>query len=108
MKKKKQSRTPLWFADEIPGYQGDTNAPGLRKRLRRKDLAESFGVSIRTIDRWWKVTGFLPAPHFLEKHAVVLGASLPAYLAANTAYAFWSKSHSHVNSAMQLDVERDT
>jgi hypothetical protein len=65
----KQSRTPFWFADQIPGYQGDTSAPGLRKRLRRKDLAESFGVNIRTIDHWWKVTKLLPKPHFLEKRS---------------------------------------
>jgi hypothetical protein len=63
-----RSRIPLWFEDQLPGYQGDTSAPGLRKRLRRKDIAERFGVNIRTVDFWWKTSGFLPAPHFLGKH----------------------------------------
>ena len=67
-KVQKPSKTPFWFEDQIAGYQGDTSAPGLRKRLRRKDIAEKFGVNIRTVDRWWKVTGFLPAPHYLESH----------------------------------------
>ena len=39
--------------------------PGVRKRVRRKDLAESFCVNIRTIDYWWRVTKFLPPPHYL-------------------------------------------
>jgi hypothetical protein len=65
---RKQSRTPFWFEDQIEGYQGDTSAPGLRKRLRRKQLAEKFGVHVRTIDHWWKVSKILPKPHFLKEH----------------------------------------
>jgi hypothetical protein len=62
----KRSRIPLWYADQIPGYRGDTTEAGVRKRLRRKDLANDFKVNVRTIDHWWKVTKFLPAPHYLE------------------------------------------
>jgi hypothetical protein len=62
-----RSKIPFWFADEIPGYVPDPEAkPGVRKRVRRKDLAESFNVNIRTVDYWWKVTKFLPPPHYLE------------------------------------------
>jgi hypothetical protein len=64
-----RSKIPLWFADQIPGYVADPGAKsGVRKRLRRKDLAENFQVSVRTIDYWWKVTKFLPAPHYLENN----------------------------------------
>ena len=62
-----RSKIPFWFADEIPGYVADPEVKsGVRKRVRRKDLAESFSVNIRTVDHWWKVTGFLPPPHYLE------------------------------------------
>jgi hypothetical protein len=53
----------------------------MRKRIRRRELAEQFGVNIRTIDAWWKgrpaqpakkgkkarpaKAGFLPPPHYL-------------------------------------------
>ena len=63
----KKGRCPLWFEDQLPGYRGDANASGLRKRLRRKDVAAAFSVGIRTVDYWWKVTKFLPPPHFLER-----------------------------------------
>jgi hypothetical protein len=66
-KRSKRSKIPLWFADQIPGYVPDPAAkPGVRRRVRRKDLAEGFKVNVRTIDYWWKVTKFLPAPHYLE------------------------------------------
>jgi hypothetical protein len=64
-RKRKRSRIPFWFADQIPGYHADPANP-VRKRLRRKDLAENFSVNIRTIDHWWKVTKFLPPPHYFE------------------------------------------
>jgi hypothetical protein len=64
-RKRKRSRIPFWFADQIPGYPADPANP-VRKRLRRKDLAENFRVNIRTIDHWWKVAKFLPPPHYVE------------------------------------------
>jgi hypothetical protein len=64
--RKKRSPIPFWYLDEIPGYVPDPAAkPGVRKRVRRKDLAESFCVNIRTIDHWWKVSKFLPPPHYM-------------------------------------------
>jgi len=64
-----RSKIPFWFADEIPGYVADPAAkPGVRKRVRRKDLAQAFGVCDRTVDYWWRVTKFLPPPHYLETH----------------------------------------
>ena len=45
----------------------------VRKRWRRKALAEHFDVSVRTIDAWWKgdpkkpdKVRVLPPPHYLE------------------------------------------
>jgi hypothetical protein len=62
-----RSPIPFWFEDEIPGYvAGPETKSGVRKRLRRKDLAEKFSVGPRTIDYWWRVSGILPAPHYLE------------------------------------------
>jgi hypothetical protein len=62
-----RSKIPFWYADEIPGYVPDPAVkPGVRKRVRRQDLAETFNVNIRTVDYWWKVTGYLPPPHYLE------------------------------------------
>ena len=62
-----RSRIPFWFLDELPGYVPDPDAkPGVRKRARRKDLAQAFKVCDRTIDHWWRVSRFLPAPHYLE------------------------------------------
>jgi len=61
------SKIPFWFADELPGYITDPDAkPGVRKRLRRKDLAETFRVNIRTVDEWWRVRKLLPPPHYLS------------------------------------------
>jgi hypothetical protein len=37
----------------------------LRKRWRRKSLAQHFDVKIRTIDGWVR-RGVLPKPHYLE------------------------------------------
>jgi hypothetical protein len=37
----------------------------LRKRIRRRGLAEHFKVNIRTIDDWAK-RGVIPPPHYLE------------------------------------------
>jgi hypothetical protein len=62
-----RSKIPLWYLDQIPGHApSPADTQGLRKRVRRRDLAEAFGVNVRTIDYWWKVTKFLPAPHYLE------------------------------------------
>ncbi|MFY9770238.1 MAG: hypothetical protein WAK04_08395 [Xanthobacteraceae bacterium] len=36
----------------------------LRKRIRRRSLAEHFDVNIRTIDDWAK-RGVIPPPHYL-------------------------------------------
>ena len=45
----------------------------VRKRWRRKALAEHFDVNVRTIDSWWKgdpkkpdKVRVLPPPHYLE------------------------------------------
>ena len=66
MQTRKRSLIPFWFADQIPGYMADPDAkPGVRKRVRRKDLAESFNVSIRTVDYWWRVSKVLPPPHYM-------------------------------------------
>jgi hypothetical protein len=66
-KRSKRSKIPFWFADEIPGYVADPDAKqGVRQRVRRGDLAKGFKVGVRTVDYWWKVTKFLPAPHYLE------------------------------------------
>jgi hypothetical protein len=66
-----RSKIPFWFEDELPGYVADPDKPKprLRKRVRRKDIAESFNVNIRTVDYWWRVFGVLPAPHYLENNA---------------------------------------
>jgi hypothetical protein len=61
-------RSPFWYEDEIPGYQSDGTEPGVRKRIRRKGLAEKFKVHVCTIDSWWKVRKVLPPPHYLETH----------------------------------------
>jgi hypothetical protein len=36
-----------------------------RRRIRRRGLANHFGVDIRTVDAWAK-RGVIPAPHYLE------------------------------------------
>jgi len=45
----------------------------MRKRIRRQQLAKQFGVSVRTIDEWWKGRPdnpkrprALPPPHYLS------------------------------------------
>jgi len=43
----------------------------MRKRIRRRELAEQFSVNIRTIDAWAK-TGALPKPHYLPGSRVPL------------------------------------
>jgi hypothetical protein len=43
----------------------------MRKRIRRRELAEQFSVNIRTIDAWAK-TGALPKPHKLPGSRVPL------------------------------------
>jgi hypothetical protein len=62
---RKRSPIPFWYADEIPGYQGDGPKQDVRKRLRRKDLAENFRVHVRTIDGWVKKR-IIAAPHYLK------------------------------------------
>jgi hypothetical protein len=36
-----------------------------RRRIRRRGIANHFGVDIRTVDGWAK-RGVIPAPHYLE------------------------------------------
>ena len=36
-----------------------------RRRIRRRGLANHFGVDIRTVDAWAK-RGVIPGPHYLE------------------------------------------
>jgi hypothetical protein len=43
----------------------------MRRRIRRRELAEQFSVNIRTIDAWAK-TGALPKPHYLPGSRVPL------------------------------------
>jgi hypothetical protein len=42
-----------------------------RKRIRRAELAELFGVHIRTIDYWAK-HGIIPPPHYLAGSVIPL------------------------------------
>lgn len=37
----------------------------MRKRIRRRDLADAFKVNIRTVDDWAK-RGVISPPHYLE------------------------------------------
>lgn len=41
----------------------------MRKRVRRRGLAEIFQVNIRTIDSWVR-RGVIPRPHYLKGSAV--------------------------------------
>jgi hypothetical protein len=64
-----RSKIPFWFADQIPGYVPDPESTcRIRERVRRQELAKRFKVNERTIDYWWRVTGFLPPPHYLGDH----------------------------------------
>ncbi len=49
----------------------------MRKRIRRRGLAEHFDVNIRTIDAWAK-DGVLPRPHYLK------GSTIPFWFVDET------------------------
>lgn len=49
----------------------------LRKRVRRRALAEHSSVNIRTIDAWAK-RGVIPPPHYLK------GSSVPFWFTDQT------------------------
>jgi hypothetical protein len=49
----------------------------MRKRIRRRGLADHFSVDIRTIDAWAR-KGIIPQPHYLE------GSGIPFWFVDET------------------------
>src|SRR5262249_15514789 len=48
-----------------------------RKRIRRRGIANHFGIDIRTVDAWAK-RGVIPAPHYLD------GSVIPCWFGDET------------------------